>query len=114
MNTPRLEHIAFKMGDYIYVAGGVGAGDTTYASCERYSITNNHWDITSYSLPYPLNGASVVVGKDENFALVIGGRINNKVVSNKVIVFTEGKGFLENNSFELKTNRHGHISLITE
>ena len=114
MNNPRLEHIAFRLGSDIYVAGGIGAADTTSATCEKYCMIKNEWEIISFSLPYPLNGASVVVGKDETFALVIGGRINNKVVSNKVIVFTKEKGFSENRSFQLKSTRHGHVSLITE
>ena len=114
MNTPRLEHVAFRMGHNVYVAGGIGAGDTTSSSCERYGVFDDKWELTSYSLPYPLNGASVVVGKDEEYALITGGRINNKVVSNKVIIFTEGKGFSEFRSFELKSTRHGHVSLITE
>ena len=114
MNTPRLEHIAFKMGNSIYVAGGIGTGDTTSSSCEKYSIVDNKWEVISHSLPYPLNGASVVVGKDELYALVIGGRINNKIVSNKVIIFTKEKGFFELCPFGLKTTRHGHVSLITK
>jgi hypothetical protein len=114
MNLPRLEHIAFKIKKSIYVAGGIWPGDTTSSSCEKYSLKENCWEMISYTLPYPLNGASVVVGKDERYALIIGGRVNNKRVSNKVVVFTEEKGFSEFISFELKSTRHGHVSLITE
>ena len=102
------------MKNKIYVAGGIGPGDTTSSTCERYSLSENKWVMTSYSLPFPLNGASVVVGNHEHYALIIGGRINNKIVSNKLIVFTEQYGFTEFSQFELKSTRHGHVSLITK
>ena len=114
MTNPRLEHIAFRMKNEIYVAGGIGHRERTYSCCEKYSLKDNKWDMMSHQLPYPLNGASVVVSKDESFALIIGGRNNNKIVSNKVIVFTKECGFLEFSSFTLKSTRHGHVSLITK
>jgi len=65
-----------------------------------------------------LSEASVVVGKDENYAIVIGGKITNKNDRNvsksscKVLVFIEENGFLEINSFALRTERYGHVSLM--
>ena len=114
LKHPRLEHVAFKMNNNVYVAGGIGSSDRTFSCCERYNLKENKWCMTSYKLPYPLNGASAVVCINQNVALIIGGRNNNKVVSDKVVVFTEGNGFSQLDSFLLKSTRHGHVSIITK
>ena len=73
LNRPRFKDIAFQLKGTIFSAGGIGSQD----------------------MPYPLSEASVVVGKDENYAIVIGGRIADKndrnvsKISSKVLVFTK-------------------------
>ena len=118
LNHPRFKHIAFQLKGTIFVAGGIGRQGKRYIVCEKYDVHTNQWINTSYDMPYPSSGASAVVGKDQNYAIVIGGRITNENdrnisrVSSKVLVFTAENGFSEKNSFALLTKRHGHISLI--
>ena len=78
LNRPRFKHIAFQLKGTIFVAGGIGRNGKPYIGCERYDVHTNQWTKTSYDMPYPLSEASVVVGKGENYAIVIGGRITNK------------------------------------
>ena len=78
LNRPRFKHIAFQLKGTIFVAGGIGRQGKPYIGCERYDVHTNKWITTSYDMPYPLSEASVVVGKGENYAIVIGGKIADK------------------------------------
>ena len=112
MIVPRQEHVGFKLKNRIYVVGGIGADDEVLSCCERYNIEENHWELTSYQLPYPLHEASVAVAKNEDFVLIIGGMKNKKQISDKLIMFTEKCGFSDIDQFSLKVTRYGHASVI--
>ena len=91
MAEARLRHIAFKMRGSIYVAGGYG--NRILRCCERYDLSENRWSRCEHVLPYPLRYASVIVSKDETFAVITGGKTGNDKCSSGIIIFTEDEGF---------------------
>ena len=129
MEKKRCLHIAFKLRNNIYVAGGLVSADWQrqcsdagqwHCSCEQYNLEENKWSISRYRLPFPLVNASVSVSADKTFAVITGGLSKNKCIRRytrivykerviaeaderigKTIIFTEDKGFqLIDNSFE--------------
>ena len=75
MSQPRAKHIAFKMGNNVYVAGGHN-GKQFLNCCEVYDPLNQYWHPSPHSLPFPLYGASVTVSNDETFAVITGGFVS--------------------------------------
>ena len=63
MIVPGQEHIGFKLKNWIYIVGRIGSDNEVVSCCSRYNIEENHWESTSYQLPYPLYEASVIDGK---------------------------------------------------
>ena len=97
---PRRHHIAFKLGDGLYIAGGFEQQGNDFAellSCERYDINEKRWLDCPHTLPHPLVCASVVVSNDETFAVIIGGYYRHDFgahhESSQIITFTETDGF---------------------
>ena len=123
LKRSRQHHITFKLGDSVFVAGGVGKALEPLSSCERFSIRNDtknkRWfEMDRYKLPFPLVNANVIVSSDETFALVIGGWTASEVeedyqihvqriragvpvkkfkrrLSEKILMFTIENGFKE-------------------
>ena len=121
MEYARSGHICFKMGGYVFVAGGVN-GINRLTCCEKYDVKNNKWETIQYSLPYPIKHASVVVNADGTSSFITGGltpRIlasgSNSVKwrpSNKLIIYENDKGFqVHNNTFHIKRERHVSVLL---
>ena len=111
LSTDRFGHFAFKLKNYLYVAGGAEYGVKDILCCEMYDIDKRFWSISKHSLPYHLYKASVIVDNEENFALIIGGLKRTAEASSKVILFTEENGFAEVENFNLYRKRYGHVSL---
>lgn len=66
---------------------------------ERYDLNKNRWSECNHTLLYSLSAASVVVSRDETFAVVTGDEVcslrekelyNNR---DKMIIFTEQNEF---------------------
>lgn len=73
MRKPRDGHVAFKMENYLYVAGGIdGFSSEVIDSCEHYDIENNTCFSSQHSLPRALEDAFSVVSLDESFAVITG------------------------------------------
>ena len=113
----RRHHIAFKMKDHVYVAGGLLTSTIEESrkttSCEKYNFTKNKWSSCEHSLPYPLTDASVVVSWDESFAVITGGmRERNKKhkPTDGIIIFEEEKGFILLDDKMLR-KRSNHVSV---
>ena len=106
--TPRRCHMAFKLQDSVYIAGGYEQCEQEFvelSSCERYDLSEKTWNDCSHVLPYPLVCASVVVDKEETFAVIIGGYYKHEDTHNEsrmIIIFTETDGFrvLEGNNLK--------------
>ena len=121
LKNARVGHIAFKMGENLYVAGGNGADLKLLSSCERYSIKEDKWFTSEHSLPYPLSGASVSVSADEKFSIIAGGasqRLKGEQDSDysfssedAVLFFTEKRGFYPISHCKLNYKREGHVSI---
>ena len=113
----RRNHIAFKMKDHVYVAGGlltstIEEGRKT-TSCEKYNFRQNKWSSCEHSLPYPLTDASVVVNCDESFAVITGGmreRSKKHKPTDGIIIFEEEKGFILIDDKMLR-KRSNHVSV---
>lgn len=45
MNIYRYRHGVVYLGEYIYVIGGKGENDKAIASCERYNIEKENWEL---------------------------------------------------------------------
>ena len=95
----RKGHIAFKMKNHVYVAGGLLTSKTQIlertilTSCNKFNFKENRWSKCKHSLPYPLADASVVVSLDETFAIITGGTNKNSIPTNGIILFEEESGF---------------------
>ena len=115
LKKSRQNHISFKLGRNVYVAGGQGLNAHEILSCcESYNLETNKWVKSPYKLPYPLYDASVVVDPDETFALITGNFSVVTGASNKVVTFTEQDGFVVFDNFSLKIPRFGHVSTRIE
>ena len=110
LKDARHEHFAFKMGRHIIIGGGDQNSKYTGAnyiqSCERYDLDTGHWEIMSHRLPFPLIKASVVVDREEKFAIITGGNQGTLTnghflmlpgMRNKMLIYTEEKGFVKYN-----------------
>lgn len=120
MKNARFGHIAFKMKDNVYVAGGNGADLKLLSSCERYDIKENKWFDSQHSLPYPISGASVSVSADERFSVITGGASQRSggeqenvsfCSEDGILFFTEKHGFYSLPNTHLQYKREGHVSL---
>jgi hypothetical protein len=117
MEQARSCHVCFKMGEYVFVAGGV-CGTNRLTSCERYDVKKNTWEKLPWYLPYPVKHASAVVSSEERYCFITGGLISpNLRVSmkwktyNGMIVFNNEEGFEDyHNVFRIK--REKHVSMI--
>jgi hypothetical protein len=69
---PRTKHLCFKLGLDVFIAGGYG-DDGILSSIEKYNFEDRCWKIHSKPLPCKLTSASVVVDKDETYAVITGG-----------------------------------------
>ena len=117
LKKSRQNHIHFKLGQNVYVAGGQGLNvhDIKVLSCcEVYNMESRKWVKSPHKLPYPLYGASVVVDPGETFALITGNFSAVTGASNRVIIFTEESGFVVYDKFSLKIPRFGHVSTRIE
>ena len=94
------------------MAGGYNNNSyETLISCEKYNLNRNKWHQCEHYLPYPLHSTSVVVSANDNFAVITGGRKEDWNVSDKVIIFSEDKGFETFEPFSLRSKRHNHLSI---
>merc|ERR1712150_221529 len=101
MKKPRKRHIAFKINENLYVAGGLDARCNNLSDCERYSIKDNEWKECDHSLPNRLHGAVVSLSSDQSFAVLTGGQ--QETGSNKkILLFTEKEGFKYLNDIKMK------------
>ena len=110
----RIRHVAFKMRDHVYVAGGVVISsiekNKKSLSCEKFHLKENKWSKCQYSLPFHLQDASVVVSPDQSFAVITGGTNKNYMPTSGIIIFEEETGFnLIGNKMLRK--RSGHVSI---
>ena len=69
MENERRNHVAFKMENYLYVAGGCN-GSIYLDSCERYDLEKNELLVYQHSLSKTLEGAHSAVSADESFAVI--------------------------------------------
>ena len=110
----RTRHIAFKMKDHVYVAGGVLLNkieeSRLTSSCEKYNVIENKWSSCKYSLPYALEDASVVVSPDESYAIITGGMNQKSRPTNGIIIFDEKSGF-KLISDKMLCKRSMHVSM---
>ena len=111
MEKARREHIAFKLSNSVYVAGGVNETSTVLSCCERYEIKEKKWFSSSYTLPYPLCGAMTSQSKDDSFALVVGGYAGNGKYSKAIITFSEKEGFKTLSDLSLDTGMEGGVCI---
>ena len=97
--VPRRCHMAFKLKDSVYIAGGYEQHDQEFeelSSCERYDIKTETWMECPHLLPYPLVCGSVVVNQEETLGVIIGGFYRHEgshVESSHIITFSELEGF---------------------
>ena len=93
MENERKNHVAFKMENYLYVAGGCNGG-IYLDSCERYDLKKNEWLVYQHSLSKTLEGAHSAVSADESFAVITGGLYDVEYLhpTNNIIIFTEQNG----------------------
>ena len=111
LEIPRYGHLSFRLGSFLYVAGGVGRNEKLISSCEVYNINENKWQYGNNHLPYPLSRSSVVTDSQEKFALICGGEAYFKGwASSNVIIFTKEDGFYVFDDFSLQSRRYGHIA----
>ena len=87
MTNTRKGHVAFKIENNLYVAGGYNRIFNN-ASCERYDIKKNKWFSSKHTLPQALTLAHSSVSLDESFS-VITGRISDRITTYSMIIFTE-------------------------
>ena len=123
LKEPRCNHITFKMKDSVYVAGGsaysLKLGNSNFlSSCERFSLKECRWFDCQHSLPYPLIRASVSVSADESFAVITGGMsyrniddYDDESMLDKIVIFTEEKGFQCLGESSLLSARASHVSI---
>ena len=112
LGKARRWHISFKMNGSVYVAGGYNdISNERLSTCERYDLKEMKWYKCQHSLPFALRLASVVVSTDESIAVITGGKKEDRIYSDKVIIFTEDKGFVIFKAFSLRSVRYGHVSI---
>ena len=120
MEQPRAGHVSFKIGDFVYVAGGV-RGTKRLVSCERYDVRRNIWETLKQVLPYPIRHASAVVDSKGKYCFISGGLKSQNLgpnrtsvkwkTSSNLIVYHINDGFkLYNDAFY--ANREKHISIL--
>ena len=110
LNFGRWSHVAFKIDDVIYVAGGFDAYRKCLSSCDEYSLVDKIWRKSDYELPYPLANAVVEVDSQQKFAIIAGGIVGlteESAIGNnygkfdtvqdtsKIISFSKEHGFRE-------------------
>ena len=116
MEHARAGHICFKMGEYVFVAGGVN-GIKRLTCCEKYDVKNNKWEPIQFSLPYPIKHASALVNAEETSAFITGGLISGNAASgrksvkwypsNRVVIYENDKGFqIHKDTLRIKRERH--------
>ena len=86
LKIKRHSHIAFKLENVVYVAGGLN-GDTLLSSCEEYDLEKKKWKMSHHALPYPLFGPVVDIDLNGKYAIIAGGNIGLKTTTNNVIIF---------------------------
>ena len=121
----RSGHVSFKMGNNIYIAGGVGDQNQKHklnfreikrrnlSSCERYNLKERKWENCSYIVPSCMAGYSgvtsdslnVTVSDDEKFA-IITGNVPCNTMKNKIVIFTEEGGFIVHDENSFVNGRH--------
>ena len=96
-STSRLSSIAFKMKNYVYVAGGKSCTGNTIFSVERLNLISQCWEQTDYCIPIEVNAKhiSVALNKDESEAIIFECKcfVCRKYDCNPIIIFDETKGF---------------------
>ena len=111
----RYDYVIFKMQQYIFVTGGFNANSQSLTSCVYFDLVLKNWFTFNHSLPYALANASVVVSKDETFAIITGGRVNpdspEEKYSDDVILFTQDSGFHVLEISKSITKRAFHVSI---
>ena len=112
---PRTKHICFKLGNNVYVAGGYG-DEGILSNIEKYDLSENQdscWKLHFKTLPSPLTSASVVVSKDETYAVITGGltsaHTNYRGLCDNHIIFTADDVVFSKSS--LCKRRSQHISM---
>ena len=114
LKKPRKYHFTFKLGNNVYVAGGLGKNDKPRLCCERFDLETKRWFKSPHWLPYPLWLTAVDVDVNETFAAIVGGlsiRLHNqKYVSDSVIIFSERQGFVTLKQ-SLNTQRSESVAL---
>ena len=112
----RYDYIVFKLQNSVYVTGGFSAMERPLKSCIYFDLTLMNWFTSSHSLPDYLSNASVVVDKDEKFAVITGGKKHpgeaNEDYSNEIIIFTENDGFQVLKNSCLLSRRSSHVSVM--
>ena len=112
----RYDYIVFKMQNSVYVTGGFSAMERPLKSCIYFDLTLMNWFTSSHSLPYYLSNASVVVDKEEKFAVITGGKKHpgeaNEDSSDDIIIFTENDGFQVLKNSILLCKRSSHVSVM--
>ena len=112
----RYDYIIFKMGTCVYITGGFSSTDRPLVSCVYFDLVLKSWFTFKYSLPYHLCGSSVVVSKDERFAIITGGKKDHgepqETCSDEIILFTEDDGFRVLRNSSLMRKRSSHVSIL--
>ena len=112
----RYDYIIFKMGTCVYITGGFSATNRPLVSCVYFDLVLKNWFTYKYILPYHLCESSVVVSKDERYAIIIGGKKDSEGpeerCSDELILFTEDDGFRELRNSSLMRKRSSHVSIL--
>ena len=75
MNTARTMFSATNIKDFLYVFGGFMNASYAFAEnlFERYSISNDNWEILEIEQKFSFIGGSVINRTKENQILILGG-----------------------------------------
>ena len=111
MTNRRGSHVAFKMENYLYVAGGYNGNRDMLDICERYDIKKNKWFRSQHALPQALVDAHSAISADESFVVITGGRDVYEYNTDGIIIFTEQNGFQQFANVTMKFQRSGHVSM---
>ena len=106
---PRTKHLCFKLGLDVFIAGGYG-DEGILSSIERYNVKEMSWEIHSKALPCKLTSASVVVDKDETYAVITGGltsaHTNYRGLCDNHIIFTLEEVVFSKSSLQKRRSQH--------
>ena len=80
MRKRRAGHIAFKMNNKLYVAGGKNTTDKFLSCCKRYVIKEGNRENRLHVLPCTFPYVMDSVSPDESFAIIVGRKKDYKKI----------------------------------